>query len=518
MELRDYVAVLSRHRWIVLGTVLATVATTAAASRLIAREYAASVTLRTAPAAALAGGSVRPDDIAYLERLQNTYGKLATGNSLVDRLMRDLRLKKRPSISVSGIPNTELMKIRVRDRHPEVAAAAANRLAVLLIDNVQRSAEESARNADKLFARRNSSVEAQIAQNQSEYNRLRSSGVISSATQLKLAQLKRTINLEYDSLAALRQDYEQYVLARQARASGLSVAERAARPTHPVSPNDKLLLPLALVLGLVGGVGLAFLIENLAARLYSKDEVELATEAPVVGSIPLARRAKGSPFFNGGSPAEEAFRRLRTTLMSDGKGPDLGSVLVTSAVRGEGKSAVVANFARVIALSGRRVLVVDADLRLPSLSRDMGAQDAVGLTDVLRGMAPGPAIQPHDGSNLFVLPAGRAIANPVEALASKGMQELIGQLAQSFDVLLIDSPALLAVSDPLVLVPHVQSVLFVVSYGRARRDDVRSATEQLMQMHPRSLRVLVNRSRDETRYGYGYGYAAGPRNGRRESE
>lgn len=514
MEIRDYIAVLSRHRWIVLGTVLATVATTAAASRLIAREYEASVTLRTAPGTALVGGNLRADDVTYLERLQNTYGKLATSEPLVNRLMSGLGLKKRPHISVGGVPNTELMKLRVRDRRPAVAAAAADRLATLLIASVQASADESARTADRLFTRRNESLEAQIAKNQREFQRLRSSGSVAATTQLKMAQLKRTINLEFESLAELRKDYEQYVLARQARASGLSVIEKAAVPTHPVSPNDKLLLPLAFVLGLAGGLGLAFLIENLSARLYSKEEVEKATEAPVVGSIPAVRRDRGKPFFNGGSPAEEAFRRLRTTFLSRGNDRDLQTVLVTSAVRGEGKSAVVANFGRVIAQSGRRVLVVDADLRLPSLSKAMGAQDAVGLTDVLRGMAPGAAIRPLDGTSLFVLPAGRSTANPVEVLASEDMRELIGELERSFDVLLIDSPALLAVSDPLVLVPHVQSVLFVVSYGRARREDVRSASEQLMQMNPRSVSILVNRSKDETRYGYGYGYSAVSRNGR----
>jgi len=258
---------------------------------------------------------------------------------------------------------------------------------------------------------------------------------------------------------------------------------------------------LGAMVGLAGGLGLAFLFENLDTTLYTVEQIGAAAQAQVLAQIP--KQIRPLILSNGDSPQADAFRRLKTNLfVSDGEQP-LQTLMVTSAEPGEGKSFIVANLALVMAQSERKVLVVDCDLRRPSLHRVFGLPNSVGLSSVLKGEATlDEALQQSEAPGVVVLTSGPLPHNPTDLLGAPETPALLGELARQFDKVLLDTPALLPVVDAAVLAPGVDGTLLVVERARVRREDLQAALEQLTLSRASLAGVAVNRTKSTRRYGY----------------
>lgn len=205
------------------------------------------------------------------------------------------------------------------------------------------------------------------------------------------------------------------------------------------------------------------------------------------------------------SPVAEAFRTLRTNLQFTGLDRPVRSVLITSAGPGEGKTTVTCNLAVAIAQSGRRVIVIGADLRKPTIHEAFRCSNHVGLTNVLTGnVSWREALQRTDVDGVELLAAGPIPPNPAELLASQRMSNLCAELAQSADFVLIDAPPVIAVTDAGVLSRLVDGTLLVISIGITPREVAKAAKEQLEQVGARLLGVVVNRLREESGYYYYY--------------
>ena len=467
------------------------------------RQYTAGTTIHVATGLSIQDRSVRADDVVYVDRLENTYAQLAKKEELLSKVVRDARLSKRPGIHVKAIPNTELMRIQVTTTQPRSAAVAADRLANLLIAQIRELNAQQVKQADASFAERIGQLARDLARQQAQYAQLLARRDPSSEKQtFRLEQLKASIDLKKTNIAAQQQAYETYRVAQAERSSGLSVVENATPPHSPSSPHVKLDLALAVIVGLVGGVSLAFLAENLSTKLASSEEVTDVVGLSVLGVIPKVKKADEAMVFNHGSPAEEAFRRLAAGIVALQQGTELRTILVTSAQPGEGKSLTTANLGRSIAERNRRVVVVDADLRLPTLHRILGVQNECGLTDVLcDNVYLDNALQAasQHSDRLAVLTSGRhaaagAVKNPGALLAHADASYLLRQLASRFEFVLVDSPALLAVADALALAPAVDGVLLVMAKDQVARDDLRTAYEQLQSVNARVAGVVVNRA------------------------
>jgi capsular exopolysaccharide synthesis family protein len=258
----------------------------------------------------------------------------------------------------------------------------------------------------------------------------------------------------------------------------------------------------------MGGLGLAFIFENLDRTLYTKQQIEEVTQLPTLGKIPLAKGRQKVAIFSDSSVQEEAFRRLRTNLLSLEGGPPK-TLLVTSAEPDEGKSTIVANLARAFALSRRRVIVVDGDMRLPTLHKIFDLPNNVGLSNVLRHEARlSEAVQHSSVGDVYVLTSGPIPSNPAELLGASAMSALIKQLAEHFDIVLIDGPAILAVTDAAVLAQDVEAVLLVVGRARAEQEKVRAARQQLANVKANLVGAVVNRSERTEIYSYYLGAPA----------
>jgi polysaccharide biosynthesis transport protein len=253
----------------------------------------------------------------------------------------------------------------------------------------------------------------------------------------------------------------------------VSLVEAALTPGEPVRPQTRLNLILGLLFGLTLGVGLAFLREFLDRSVRTPEELEAAAGFPVVGTIPPFKAAK-QPLPVAEEPrtaAAEAFRKLRTNFAFLSVDRDSVCCVVTSPNAADGKSTVVANLAVALAQSGQRVALVDADLRKPSLHKLFDLSQRVGTTTVLLDHADvHDALQQPGHGFPAVLTAGQLPPNPSELLGSQRMANLLAELRAAYDVVLVDCPPLLPVTDPMVVSQFADGVLVIARSGTTTRD------------------------------------------------
>lgn len=281
----------------------------------------------------------------------------------------------------------------------------------------------------------------------------------------------------------------------------------------PVSPNVPLNLVLGVLVGLTLGVGIAVLRAVLDNRVRSPRDIEALTDRPLIGAIPHDPKAKERPLIihaDPHNPRSEAFRSLRTNLqfleMDGGH-----TFVITSSVPTEGKSTTTINLAIALADSGKRVALLDTDLRKPKVAEYLGIEGGTGLTDVLIGRARvADVLLPWGGRSMHVLPAGKIPPNPSELLGSDRMKKLLDALGQEFDVVLCDAPPLLPVTDAAVLSRATSGAIMVVAVGKTTTHQLDGALEALETVGSKIAGVVLTmvptKGADAYSYGYGYGY------------
>jgi capsular exopolysaccharide synthesis family protein len=264
-----------------------------------------------------------------------------------------------------------------------------------------------------------------------------------------------------------------------------------------------------VVLGLALGICLAFLQEYLDDRITSPDEVDRLVHLPVVGHIPrfAGEQPRLMTALPAHSPITESYRALRTSISFAAIEAPLRTMIVTSAHQAEGKSTTSVNLAIAMAMEGRRVILVDADLRRPSLHRALDLPVAPGLTDVLLGSQPvEKALRATGVPGLQVLTSGPIPPNPAELLNSSPMSALIGELQRNADVVLFDTPPCLPVTDAQVLAPKVEGVLLVAALGEAKKAAVKQACELFDRAHARVVGLVFNKIQIQKGAGSSYYY------------
>lgn len=294
----------------------------------------------------------------------------------------------------------------------------------------------------------------------------------------------------------------------------VSTVDEAIAPASPSSPNLLRNLALALVLGLAGGLGLALLRHTLDTGIRGEADLALVTDASVLGGIAFDPEARERPLIVQASPHSsraEAFRQLRTNLQFVDVAHHVRSYVLTSSVPGEGKSTSTANLAITMAEAGMRVCLVEGDLRRPKVAEYLGLDSAVGLTTVLIGKADiADVMQPWGSGTLDVLPSGQVPPNPSELLGSKAMIDLLRKLEVEYDIVLIDAPPLLPVTDGAILSKLAGGAVLVVGSNKINRGELTKALGTLESVDANLLGVVMNmlptRGPDSYSY-YAYDYS-----------
>lgn len=261
----------------------------------------------------------------------------------------------------------------------------------------------------------------------------------------------------------------------------IRTVQTADEPIEPVSPRPGINLAVGILLGLAVGVAAALLRTILDTRIRSTEEIERITGAPILGRVAHEAKAKQKPLIihlDPRSPRAEAFRALRTNVqfLSIADGPE--TFVVSSSGPGEGKTTTSANLALALAETGLKVALVDCDLRKPRIADYMGLEGAVGLTEVLIGHAElSDVLQQWGTAELYVLPAGRIPPNPSELLGSDSMDRLLTELESRVDVVIVDTPPTLMVTDAVVVGSKTQGIIFVAAAGITKKRSLEASVE-----------------------------------------
>ncbi|MGW5242045.1 polysaccharide biosynthesis tyrosine autokinase [Monashia sp. NPDC004114] len=287
----------------------------------------------------------------------------------------------------------------------------------------------------------------------------------------------------------------------------------ATPPGEPTSPNAKRNLLIGGLLGIAIGIGLALLTHTLDTKVRNEDDIKALSGRPILGDIPLVKTGKDGLLSLESDPHgrhAESIRRLRTNILFVDVTTGGHSFVVTSSVPGEGKTTTTINLALAMADAGSKVLLIDGDLRNPSVARTMGLDGSFGLTTLLLGHAePDDVIQRWRQSSLFVLPAGPIPPNPSELLGSEPMEQLFGKLAHDYDFILVDSPPVVPVIDAVLINKLTHGLIMVVGAERTRKKDLASAVQSLETVDAPvagfALNMVPASSSTAYRYGY-YGY------------
>jgi succinoglycan biosynthesis transport protein ExoP len=345
-----------------------------------------------------------------------------------------------------------------------------------------------------------------LEQQKQEANKLNESAI-------EYSLLKRDVDANRTLSEGLLERLKEAGVTAGLRSNNFRIVDAARVPTSPAGPNLLKNLGFALALGLSTGVGLAFLIENMDNTVRTPEQAQIISALPSLGMIPLGSRSarelgrreklalasskeavelvtKSRPR----SQMAESYRALRTSLLLTFAGGPPKVILVTSALPEEGKTTTSVNSAIVLAQKGTRVLLIDADLRRPSIHKTLGMGPTTGLSNVLTGTATlQQAIVPSTIlPDLFVLPAGTPPPNPAELLASAKMKNVLEELRKQYDHVVIDSPPTLSVTDAVVMSTGADAVVLVIRSGHTTKPALRRARDLLLQVNARVCGVLVN--------------------------
>src|SRR5271156_697335 len=325
--------------------------------------------------------------------------------------------------------------------------------------------------------------------------------------------LKRDLDSNRTLYEGLLEKMKEAEVTAGLRSNNFRIIDAARVPTSPSEPNIPRNLSFALVLGIISGLGLAFVLENLDNTVRTPEQAQALSALPSLGMIPLGSKSGG--YGTSGkrlaltaskevmetvtqirpqSQMAESYRALRTSLLLSNLGAPPKVIVVTSARPQEGKTTTSINTAIVLAQKGVRVLLVDADLRRPSVHKALGMGPRSGLSNVLTGSATmqqtitTSTILP----NLFIMPAGTPPPNPAELLASSNMRDLIAELREQYDHIVIDTPPTLSVTDAVVLSPRADATILVIRSGQTTKQALRRARDILMQVNAHVAGVLLN--------------------------
>ena len=413
-------------------------------------------------------------------------------------------------LDVDQPTDTEILQIRYRDPNPTRARRLANGFAEGYLDFREEVASGKIQEQAQDLEAEIQALERRLRDLDLELLRLSVDDPRRSGLETEASSLRDFILQAQIARLGLSQDV-----------TGGRIIQPASISTTPVSPNHVVNGLLGLIGGLALGIGQALMRDRMSGRLRSTEEVEDYLEAPVLAIIPRVpewRRRKQAyltSLTRRQSPASEAYRVLRTTLLSGEETAGAKTIVVTSAHSGEGKSATVANLGLVLARAGKAVTLVSADLRRPRLHEFFRCGNEVGLSDVLSGRLPlGAGLQqvalPFSAQTdptvvtFRILPSGRVPADPAELLSSAAMTKVLAELEETSDIVLIDVPPILPITDAPVVAAKADGVLLVIGPNSCTRASVVAVRQQLDRVGVRILGGVLNGPNAIKAQPYGY--------------
>ena len=509
--LRDYWRVVVRRKTIVIVALLIAVAGAVGLSLLQEPIYAGESQMLVEPRS---GSTIFEDNtelnVQNLDRAIQTEIQVLEAQGVRQRVQEDLGLDRLPpQVMASPIGSTDVVRVIVRSADPGTAQILADSYVQAYISERREQAV-----SDRLAI--GSEVELRIAEVDAQIDDIDQQ--IADAPDDERATLAATLASERNGLVSQRTTLDQRLNDLRVEATlstgGASVVKDAELPTDPVEPTPVRTAALAAIVGLLIGLGAAFLIDYVDDSVRSGADLEAVTSIPVLAVVPVDPPPDQRPIAisRPSDFAVETYRGLRTNVQFLGLDSPMKVVQITSSLPGEGKTTTATNLAIVLAQAGRRVVLIDADLRKPRIAEIFSAPQRPGLTDLLLGDPIDLCLTEVD-EGLQVITSGLVPPNPSEMLASERTRTVLSELAARFDHVIVDSAPVLPVADPLALAGSADGVLLITQAGRTSKRNLAEAIDRLGRVQANVVGIVLNRvssGRGEgAAYGYGYGYGYG---------
>ncbi len=508
MDLRRQGHVIRSWLWLFAVGVLLAGGTAYLVSSALPKVYKAQVTLLVGQSRS--SSSVDYNDLLASQRISQTYANLATTGPILAQVIADAGLQVTPdefrdAVTAEAARDSTLVTVTVQDGDPQRAADLANAIAAQMI---AASGTVYGKNSqvEGFISSQTEATQLQIEETQAEIDRLTALPLRTSAQDQQLAALNVQV-------ATLRQSYAALVQLSGSSANALTVVDPATPPREPSSPRVLLSTLLAALVGLLIALGIAYTLEYLDDTVKSSEDVEAATGLATLGTVIKMKGDGGrseiyrlATLLYPRGPAAEAYRTLRTNLEFAAVDEPVRTLLVTSSIPGEGKTTTASNLAVAFAQAGRRVILLDADLRKPGVHKVFDLPNVAGLTSLLRtdDVAIDDVVQATEEERLQVITTGLLPPNPAELLGSNRMKTILERLVAAADLVIVDSPPLQAVTDAAILSAITDGTLLVIDAERTRRGAAGHGREALAKADARVLGVALNRI--STRAGSNYVY------------
>lgn len=394
----------------------------------------------------------------------------------------------------------EQLKGTVAENHPMVMSIKdqINRIKPSILNNIQSQRNNLLASRSNIYSTNNVYNSMLQSMPQKERN---------------LQEIGRDRAIKSSIYSFLLQKREESAISSAATVSDMKIVDMAQASSSPISPKKSIVYGISIVLGILTVIGLIGTKELFARKLLYRQEIESYTSIPIIGEITYKKQPQLIVVEEGKKSLKaEEFRKIRITLPYLGIGPNSKKILVTSSIAGEGKSFVAVNLAQTLALTGKKVALVDMDLHNPSLEKIMAEQVQSGVSEYLAGTAEFGQIinQTAINNKLFFIPAGSIHSNPSELLCSDKLKELISNLENQFDYVIIDTAPVVPVSDAYELSAYCNATLFVVRHKYTPKMFIQRLDES-MKINPLKNPAIIfngvsHRGFMKNSYGYGYGY------------
>ncbi|MCU1392766.1 MAG: lipopolysaccharide biosynthesis [Ilumatobacteraceae bacterium] len=504
MNLRDFWRTITRRSWVVAVALVATVAPAVALSLLQAPIYEASarMLLQTSSNDSLFSTSTQSNTNA---NLVNNEIQVVEGEVVYQRVKKDLGITEDPPrASAASFGDTDVVIVTVSSGDPVTAAALANAYVDAYINTKRSQAVASLVAASDELQTKISELQTQIDGLDQQIN-------ASSTDDDTTLEAQRRVLV--DQQAQFNQRIDQSQVDAALSSGGAQLVRPAEEPTDPSEPDPIKTALLAIAVGLIIGVGAAFVLDYVDDSVRDAGELtRIGNGLPILALVPATNAPDKRPIAlsRPNDVTVEGYRTLRTNLQFMGVEKLMQVFEVTSSLPGEGKTTTAANLAVVLSQAGSSVVLVDADLRKPRVHQMFNIEEREGLTDALIGSDFGLIVRKID-DNLCVITAGAMQPNPSEMLGAQRMRGVIEELKLRFDYVIIDSAPVVAVNDSVALARHVDAVILVTQLGRTKSPQVAEAVRLLEQVSAPLIGFVVNRARASdvaggTGYGYGYEY------------
>jgi len=520
MELKQYLAVLWRWWWLIALAAIIAGGFSFVVSRQSAPIYQTATTMMVGQT--LQNPNPEALQIYSGQQLAQTYVQLVRRQPVMQAVVDALGLPvewEQVAAQVNGsvIAGTQLIEIKVLDTSPKRAQAIADEVARQLIAQSPTPSEKQQEEHRQFVNTQLSELQKRIDQLKAEIADLQKS-VINESSARRIADAQTQIAAKDQQLTSAQSNYIQLLTFTKGGTNFLSVIEPANLPTSPVGPNITLNVLVAVVIGTLLALAAAFVLEYMDDTIKSPDDVQRLTTLSALGVISRIDKVQSATDRLIAArllkdPVTEAYRVLRTNLQFSGLKNPGGSLLITSSGPGEGKTTTASNLSVVLAQTQKRVILVDGDLRRPSIHKIFGLSNKTGLTSMVldESLSIDDVVQATSVNGLRVLTSGPLPPNPAEVLNSPEMARIIDRLREGADLVIFDSPPVLVVTDAVILAGKLNSTLLVADAGRTRSDALRRSVETLSKVNAKMLGVVLNkmaRRNAEGYYYYNYDYSA----------